>query len=532
MTKEELIVKLEENIEKVYFYCVKRCNNRMDAEDLSQTILLEILQNINKGVKINNFDYYIWAICKNQYNRYLKQIVHTREMLDFVEEIDEPGTNINALDELVYNENITRMNTVIKLLSKDYSEILYAYYVEDKKLLYIAEELKLPLGTVKRKLAEIRKKLKGYLEMEKLNGKKAYVPKEFYGVMGGASKFDPHEFTKPLMIKNLLFHSFRNPCSIEDYSIELGISRPYVEDYVTQLMEKEFLIKLESGKYLTNIAFIDKNLRKEIYEYVRNNINPFTDEIIKFCQKILPEYRRLLVDPYIDDEHLMWSLMGIVITNIELLSTNVKYLKNYMSEECITNWDYAMMEYLDKVEPDEFFISYNSNEGTKDDIKMIWMPSSIVVDSNEVSKIISWKRDKGLHDVATLANTIKLKDIMYSKLDKENQSKLDQFINNKYIKVVNDKVVFQTPCITTENYEKLLDLITTSLEAQAILKQIFDEIRNKISVNLTPNLFSSIDFILRACVLLRSKVLTAAYNKGLLKDQEGEFFPYNKLIVI
>ena len=92
--------------------------------------------------------------------------------------------------------------------------------------------------------------------MEKLNGKKAYVPKNFHGIMAneGELDFNPDYETSPLLIKNLLFHSYDNPCSLEDYSIELGISIAYIEDYIRGLVEKEFLIKQENGKYLTNIA--------------------------------------------------------------------------------------------------------------------------------------------------------------------------------------------------------------------------------------------------------------------------------------
>ena len=43
MNKVELKEKLEDYASKVFFYYVKRCNSRMDAEDLSQTILLEII---------------------------------------------------------------------------------------------------------------------------------------------------------------------------------------------------------------------------------------------------------------------------------------------------------------------------------------------------------------------------------------------------------------------------------------------------------------------------------------------------------
>lgn len=68
MNKSELKEKVVDYASKVFFYCVKRCNSRMDAEDLSQTILLEIIQNIDKGAHIDNMDYYVWGVCRNQYN--------------------------------------------------------------------------------------------------------------------------------------------------------------------------------------------------------------------------------------------------------------------------------------------------------------------------------------------------------------------------------------------------------------------------------------------------------------------------------
>lgn len=535
MTKEELIAKLEENIEKVYFYCVKRCNNRMDAEDLSQTILLEILQNINKGVKINNFDYYIWAICKNQYNRYLKQIVHTRETLDFVEEIDEPGNNISILDEMVYNENIVRMNAAIKLLSKDYSEILYAYYVEDKKLAYIAEELKLPLGTVGRKLSEIREKLKEYLKMEKLNGRKAYVPKDFYGVMAGTTSFDPHKLVERLLVKNLLFHSFRNPCSIEDYSIELGISRPYVEDYVNDLTDKELLVKLEDRKYITNIAFINKNLRKEIYEYVRININGFCHEVIEFCVKHLDEYKRLLINSNIKDEYLLWSFICLVVAITEDNIIDIKYTKHYDMFNNGAEWDYLMLEYLDKVEDNEFFISWNKarmNIGQYD-AELQSFPSSI--DKNEVSKIISVDRDGSVYDLIKLffeIKNFKQEELIYSKLEKGKKEVIDKYIKLNYLGVVNDVIVYKTPCITKANYEKLSELIKSAINVKKELSKVFNGIRNIVSVNVSPNLYAQTDFIVSASVINMSQVLTEAYEKGLLKNEEGKYFPYNKLIIM
>lgn len=180
MNKEELKEKVVDYADKVFFYCIKRCNNRMDAEDLSQTILLEIIQNIDKGAQIDNMDYYVWGVCKNQYNMYLRKTIKNRKNIEYKEDIDELDKSLSPLDKLLEEEKIRRINQAIKLLSKDYAEILYAYYVEDKTLKFIAEELNLPLGTVGRRLSNIRQKLKEYLDVEKLNGKKAYGSKKLF----------------------------------------------------------------------------------------------------------------------------------------------------------------------------------------------------------------------------------------------------------------------------------------------------------------------------------------------------------------
>ena len=75
--------------------------------------------------------------------------------------------------------------------------------------------------------------------MERLNGRKAFVPKNFTTSMSGGGKYNPHQFTKSLINKNILFHSYDNPCTLEDYSLELGISIPYIEEIVNEEIVNE-----------------------------------------------------------------------------------------------------------------------------------------------------------------------------------------------------------------------------------------------------------------------------------------------------
>ena len=189
-----------------------------------------------------------------------------------------------------------------------------------------------------------------------------------------------------LIIKNLLYHSYGNECSIEDYSIELGISRPYVENFIDILLNKELLIKTEDYKYLTNIAFIDKNLRRDIYDIVRENINGYANEVFKFCKENLEYYKSILLNKDILDEELMWSLILIILAVNE---TRFEKRNEFTKRKDGSNWDYLLMENLDKIYDDEFFISWNTNRYGS--IVGITFPASTSDNKHVVAKTISYE---------------------------------------------------------------------------------------------------------------------------------------------
>ncbi len=221
--------------------------------------------------------------------------------------------------------------------------------------------------------------------------------------------------------------------------------------------------------------------------------------------------------------------MCLVIVKVEDKYRNYSYTKHFGPNNA--NWDFIMMEYLDCLNEDEFFISYNYNtDGSK---VVSWFPAS--TEKNAVSKIISWRRDGNIYDVFQLAKEIEKcseNELIYSELDAETKEKINKYIELNYLTIVNDVVIYKTPRITRENYEKLCALINESQTVHKELKALYDEVKNMVCVNLTPNLYEQMDFIVDSTTLNRSQVLTKAYEEGLLKDDEGTYFPYNKLIIM
>ena len=530
MNKDELKEKVVDYASKVFFYCVKRCNSRMDAEDLSQTILLEIIQNIDKGARIDNLDYYIWGVCKNQYNMYLRKTIKDRNNIEYKEDIDSVDDSKTSLDEMLEDEKIRRMNQAIKLLSKDYAEILYAYYVEDKTLKFIAEELKMPLGTVKKRLFTIRQKLKEYLDMEKLNGKKAYIPKNFHGIMAneGELDFNPDYEIEPLLIKNLLFHSYNNPCSLEDYSIELGISITYIEDYVRRLVYRDFLIKQENGKYLTNIAFVDKETKRNIFDLVRKNIDIIQKPIVEFCKKNIKYYRSLLLNEVNSDELLMWSLIYIVEVAMR------KSASGNRTKKCKNGaWDYCMAELTNDHGYDEYFISHNIASVDEYNAKLVAWPSSVDNPNFKVGYRTSWNHAATAREDYRLFSLILDKQLKYSELDEETKTFVDEYKNKNYLKVENDVVEIVPPIILERDFSKLYSFIKNDINLQKALNEYSTIVYREVEKLFPVYLNKQIEFIVSAFTNTeRSLIINYAYTQGLLSlDEEHEHFVYNMVIV-
>lgn len=531
MNKKDSIKNLENYVDKVFFYCIKRCNNRMDAEDLSQTILLECINQINKGTVIENMDYYIWGICKNMYNQYLRKTIKNRERIEYMEDINCPSIELTPLETEVENEKIKVMNAAIKLLSKDYAEILYAYYVEDKTLKFISLELKLPLGTVKWKLSEIRKKLKEYVKMERLNGKKAYVPKSFQVVQSndGELSFNPGDVVKPLLIKNLLYHSYGNECSVEDYSIEMGISKPYVEDYLQELVRNDFLLKLENGKYLSNIAFIDKKERREILNYGRNNINNFYNAVVKYAKDNLEYYKSLLDETDALDEHLMWSLIGLIVVFIEGHFDSERTKRKDGS-----SWDMLLCETVDKLYPDEFFVSFNGtfNKVEGHHMGINAFPSMHWKEDGKASDIISYDRAlTGKMNLNVLHNIL-IKKLRFSEMNEETKEIVKEYEKMGIFDVKENKVKINIPVISIENNNILKKKIVEDKQLIDTYKELYNGVYMKVRSLVPSYLEKQTPFIIQATFnTVRSLVFSRAFDEELIKDDNTkEVFVYNGLI--
>ena len=148
---------IEAYVERIYVYAIKRTFTRQEADDLSQEILLNVLQNLHRLQREDRFEPFIWGIAANVTQTYRRKKGKERALFcyDFSEELvlEEDAPQDHEQTYAVLRQHIA-------MLSAMYRDIIILHYYDGLSVEQISAKLKIPEGTVKWRLSEARRKLK------------------------------------------------------------------------------------------------------------------------------------------------------------------------------------------------------------------------------------------------------------------------------------------------------------------------------------------------------------------------------------
>jgi len=145
-------------IEPILHFCIKRLNNRHDAEDLAGEIMVHILSGIRK-YKIESLDKWIWSIAHNRYAKYINKRNKTNNT-ELEADYAEIADTYNFIDQLIISNKYQTIFKALHELSSEYRNILVDYYINQFPVKQIAEKYKLSETTVKWRLNVGRQKIK------------------------------------------------------------------------------------------------------------------------------------------------------------------------------------------------------------------------------------------------------------------------------------------------------------------------------------------------------------------------------------
>ena len=327
MNKQDAERITTEYLKPVYGFALKRCRSLQDAEDLSQDIVLRIFTALLKREDIVDVQKYVWTIAHNCLSSYYRNNSISAELLSPEELSGMVVDNTDLESDFINNTEITKLRNEIAYLSEIQRETVIGYYYENKKQNQIAEEMGIPVGTVKWHLFEARKELKRGMETMRKNSELKFNPVKFSeigtnGIIGdnGTNQI----YFKTFLPQNIIYSVWKSAKTVNEIADELGVSPVYVESEAELLEYYGFLTK-HSERYLCNILLDEPTdeivaLQNEMYEKISVI---FANELFDELQKndILDDCGILggftgdvsLSDPGNRDKNfLLWALIPFI----------------------------------------------------------------------------------------------------------------------------------------------------------------------------------------------------------------------------
>ena len=317
---------ITEYLKPIFGFALKRCRSTQDAEDLSQEIVLRAYRALLAKDDIGDAGKFIWTIAHNALCNYYRDSAASVigvPIDEFAEILADPDAEYDSEGNA---QAIKRLQHEIAYLSRLQRRIVIMYYFENRKQVDIANELGIPVGTVKWHLFEAKKELKRGMDTMRKTSDLKFNPIKFsgYGINGSVGSRNPDEFFRSSLPQNICYCIRNVAKTVNEIADDLGVSPVYVETEVDVLEEYGFLIK-QKDKYLLNFIIneptaelltMQNDMYKKAAELFANDLfdelmsSGILDDERIFCNHTQPNESG---DQYTRDKNfLLWSLIPYI----------------------------------------------------------------------------------------------------------------------------------------------------------------------------------------------------------------------------
>ena len=310
MTKEQMEQIVQQNMQKIYRYCIRRLKSVTEAEDVASDIILELLRSYAR-IKEDGAVYgYMWSVadnlCKNHWRKSAKY-----EHGEIPE--DYAGICMMTPEEcFLQNEDISLLRRELSLLGEKYRKIMVEYYVKEKSCEEIARQMQISVTNVKQYLFEGRKKIRGGMDMQREYGIYSYAPEKFSMNFWGDSSKGYWELFRRKLPGSIMLAVYDKPRTMEELSLEVGVTTPYLEEEVAILENFELLVK-RGKKYHSNMVIYSSEWTRQMHEEVKGML----EERINIIKEMVDKGVLLLQDTdychYRDDLNVRrWFVLMLI----------------------------------------------------------------------------------------------------------------------------------------------------------------------------------------------------------------------------
>lgn len=283
---------LTEYVDRLYSATVRKAGDSHVAEDIVQETFLAAIRALSKGKEPDNLWGWLVSIMSNKYCDWLRE-KHNKPQVSFEDyPFDIPDENNLDEDSIEKLESIRRE---LGYLAKIHREVMIRFYMHGDTIEKIANDLHIPIGTVKSRLNTGRKHIKeGVTDMENYT-KQSYEPDVLRMSCSGAVGLDGEPFSlvgnTDKLAQNVLILAYSKPVTDTELAKSLGVPTAFIEPIIEKMIDGELMQRTDGGKVYTDFIIYTDSDRKATFkkqlDIAENHFHLFWKE----TEKALSELR-------------------------------------------------------------------------------------------------------------------------------------------------------------------------------------------------------------------------------------------------
>lgn len=266
MHSMEVKYDLSPYVDRLYSAAVKKARDPQAAQDIAQETFLAAASQLSRGKKPENLWAWLLTILSNKYCDWLRE-KYNRTQISFEEYPLEIAQESGEDDDSA--EKLEAIRRELGYLAKIHREVMVRFYMHGRTVERIAEELRIPPGTVKSRLNMGRQHVrKGVTDMENYT-KQSYEPETLHIACCGALGLNNEPLSlvpdTDKLAQNILILAYPRPLTETELAKALGVPAAFVESVVEKLAEGELMKRTEGGKVYTDFIIYTDRDRKATF---------------------------------------------------------------------------------------------------------------------------------------------------------------------------------------------------------------------------------------------------------------------------
>ena len=319
-----------ELIESTYLFCAKRISDSEAAMDLSQDILLTAMQNISMGKQFVSFNSWYWRMARNKYADLIEARQKCRE-LPLDEALDVRDMSVQPIDAMISHEQLSRLNFALSRLAEIYREIIIRFYLKEQPIRQIAQELDIPVGTVKRRLFDAKTQLRERMEDMNNTGRTAYAlaKTEYHNAYNSGYASSVLQSSKICPQVMVLCRSEAK--TLNELSDELGVAPVFLEEFLDNMIDAGLVRMPAKDKLIANHCVFPESAYNKAEKYAADVFQDggFAERVHNAIKSVEKDIRALgFYGNDFEFGYLLWELYKIAAYHIATIGTR-HYAKKF-----------------------------------------------------------------------------------------------------------------------------------------------------------------------------------------------------------